>query len=177
MVIIYNYKFPWKSKSANVIQKHNTNQSLRPPGPVVRPRWSRPSPSWRSPPPSWGPKWSSPWSGWLFSLPVISPPPWAVLLEFDWFISSTGTQHVYPTRAEVVLQCNVPDHHFLYSLAYEAFLLILCTVYAVKTRKVPENFNETRYIGFSMYGPGKGGPKACFVHFLIYHSDFWSLQH
>ncbi|CAK5036900.1 unnamed protein product [Meloidogyne enterolobii] len=66
-------------------------------------------------------------------------------------IQPPGTQHIYPTRAEVVLACNVPDHHFLYSLAYEAILLILCTVYAIKTRKVPENFNETRYIGFSMY--------------------------
>ncbi|KAF7638281.1 G_PROTEIN_RECEP_F3_4 domain-containing protein [Meloidogyne graminicola] len=66
-------------------------------------------------------------------------------------IQPPGTQHIYPTRADVVLACNVPDHHFLYSLAYEAILLILCTVYAIKTRKVPENFNETRYIGFSMY--------------------------
>uniref|UniRef100_A0A915NB71 G-protein coupled receptors family 3 profile domain-containing protein n=1 Tax=Meloidogyne javanica TaxID=6303 RepID=A0A915NB71_MELJA len=65
-------------------------------------------------------------------------------------IQPPGTQHIYPTRAEVVLACNVPDHHFLYSLAYEAILLILCTVYAIKTRKVPENFNETRYIGFSI---------------------------
>lgn len=65
--------------------------------------------------------------------------------------SRKGTQHIYPTRAEVVLACNVPDHHFLYSLAYEALLLIMCTIYAVKTRKVPENFNETRYIGFSMF--------------------------
>ncbi|CAK5019484.1 unnamed protein product [Meloidogyne enterolobii] len=51
-------------------------------------------------------------------------------------IQPPGTQHIYPTRAEVVLACNVPDHHFLYSLAYEAILLILCTVYAIKTRKI-----------------------------------------
>lgn len=35
-----------------------------------------------------------------------------------------------------MLTCNVPDHHFLYSLAYNGFLIIACTVYAVKTRKV-----------------------------------------
>lgn len=51
----------------------------------------------------------------------------------------------------MVLTCNVPDHHFLYSLAYDGFLIVLCTTYAVKTRKVPENFNETKFIGFSMY--------------------------
>uniref|UniRef100_A0A183BM47 G_PROTEIN_RECEP_F3_4 domain-containing protein n=1 Tax=Globodera pallida TaxID=36090 RepID=A0A183BM47_GLOPA len=77
---------------------------------------------------------------------LLSKPSWMVCT-----IRRTGTRHIYPTRADVVLTCNVPDHHFLYSLAYECLLLIMCTVYAVKTRKVPENFNETRYIGFSMY--------------------------
>uniref|UniRef100_A0AC35GRS0 G-protein coupled receptors family 3 profile domain-containing protein n=1 Tax=Panagrolaimus sp. PS1159 TaxID=55785 RepID=A0AC35GRS0_9BILA len=62
-----------------------------------------------------------------------------------------GTRHDYPTRDQVVLTCNVPDHHFLYSLMYDGLLIILCTTYAVKTRKVPENFNETKWIGFSMY--------------------------
>ncbi|KAE9551725.1 hypothetical protein FO519_005058 [Halicephalobus sp. NKZ332] len=62
-----------------------------------------------------------------------------------------GTRHDYPTRSQVVLTCNVPDHHFLYSLTYDAVLIVLCTFYAIKTRKVPENFNETKFIGFSMY--------------------------
>ncbi|VDO27430.1 unnamed protein product [Onchocerca flexuosa] len=62
-----------------------------------------------------------------------------------------GTKHYYPTRDQVVLKCNIPDHHFLYSLAYDAALIVFCTVYAIKTRKVPENFNETRFIGFTMY--------------------------
>ncbi|PAV91736.1 hypothetical protein WR25_03680 [Diploscapter pachys] len=61
------------------------------------------------------------------------------------------SRYDYPRRDQVVLTCNVPDHHFLYSLAYDALLIILCTVYAVKTRKVPENFNETKWIGFAMY--------------------------
>uniref|UniRef100_A0A914H5N1 G-protein coupled receptors family 3 profile domain-containing protein n=1 Tax=Globodera rostochiensis TaxID=31243 RepID=A0A914H5N1_GLORO len=75
-----------------------------------------------------------------------------MIFSIVWLIvQPPGTRHIYPTRADVVLTCNVPDHHFLYSLAYECLLLIMCTVYAVKTRKVPENFNETRYIGFSMY--------------------------
>ena len=28
---------------------------------------------------------------------------------------------------------------------------VLCTMYAFKTRKIPENFNEAKYIGFTMY--------------------------
>lgn len=67
------------------------------------------------------------------------------------FIVPPGTRLDYPTRDAVVLTCNVPEHHFLYSLAYDGMLLITCTVYAVKTRKVPESFNETKFIGFSMY--------------------------
>ncbi|KAM3725965.1 putative metabotropic glutamate receptor [Dirofilaria immitis] len=67
------------------------------------------------------------------------------------FIVPPGTKHYYPTRDQIVLKCNVPDHHFLYSLAYDAALIMLCTVYTIKTRKVPENFNETRFIAFTMY--------------------------
>ncbi|CAP23141.1 LOW QUALITY PROTEIN: Protein CBR-MGL-1, partial [Caenorhabditis briggsae] len=67
------------------------------------------------------------------------------------FVVPPGWRHHYPTRDQVVLTCNVPDHHFLYSLAYDGGLIVLCTIYAVKTRKVPENFNETKFIGFSMY--------------------------
>lgn len=37
------------------------------------------------------------------------------------------------------------------SFAFSGFLAVLCTIYAVKTRKIPENFNEARFIGFTMY--------------------------
>ena len=30
-------------------------------------------------------------------------------------------------------------------------LITVCTFYAIKTRKVPENFNEAKFIGFTMY--------------------------
>ncbi|GMT07734.1 hypothetical protein PENTCL1PPCAC_29908, partial [Pristionchus entomophagus] len=68
-------------------------------------------------------------------------------------VTPPGTRPDYELvdRYTVVLTCNVPDHHFLYSLIYDVILVVLCTVYAVKTRKVPENFNETKFIGFSMY--------------------------
>lgn len=51
----------------------------------------------------------------------------------------------------MVLKCNVPDAYFLVSLIYDGTLIVLCTVYAVKARQVPENFNEAKFIGFTMY--------------------------
>ena len=38
--------------------------------------------------------------------------------------------------------------HFFF---YIMILAPLCTYYAFKGRNIPENFNETKYIGFSMY--------------------------
>jgi Na+/proline symporter len=43
------------------------------------------------------------------------------------------------------------DLWFLLSLGYNMILILVCTVYAVKTRKIPENFNESKHIGFAMY--------------------------
>lgn len=37
------------------------------------------------------------------------------------------------------------------TLGYNILLVVLCTYYAFVTRKVPANFNESRYIGFVMY--------------------------
>ena len=51
----------------------------------------------------------------------------------------------------VLIRCRVPDSSFAASLAYDVALVLVCTLYAVKTRKIPENFNESKFIGFTMY--------------------------
>ncbi|XP_078364650.1 extracellular calcium-sensing receptor-like [Oculina patagonica] len=40
---------------------------------------------------------------------------------------------------------------FLAVCSYTLTVALLCTYYAFKARGIPENFNETKYIGFSMY--------------------------
>uniref|UniRef100_A0AC35F4M8 G-protein coupled receptors family 3 profile domain-containing protein n=2 Tax=Panagrolaimus sp. PS1159 TaxID=55785 RepID=A0AC35F4M8_9BILA len=70
---------------------------------------------------------------------------------FFLFFDPPATDIQFPTRIETVLTCKNATQHLAISLGYNIALIILCTVYAVKTRKIPENFNETRLIGFTMY--------------------------
>ena len=51
----------------------------------------------------------------------------------------------------IILKCYMNKYSFLISLSYNAILVLICTVYAIRTRKVPENFNETKFIGFTCY--------------------------
>ncbi|XP_065079892.1 metabotropic glutamate receptor 1-like [Ochlerotatus camptorhynchus] len=62
-----------------------------------------------------------------------------------------STEHQYPTRQRTVLACNTTRMGILVPLAFIFLLIILCTLYAWKTRNVPENFNEAKFIGFAMY--------------------------
>lgn len=57
----------------------------------------------------------------------------------------------YPSLNEVKLICNTTPLAITTSLGFDFFLILMCTIYAVKTRNVPENFNEAKFIGFTMY--------------------------
>ncbi|XP_077373909.1 glutamate receptor, metabotropic 8b isoform X2 [Festucalex cinctus] len=56
-----------------------------------------------------------------------------------------------PRDARGVLKCDMSDLALVCSLGYSILLMVTCTVYAVKTRGVPETFNEAKPIGFTMY--------------------------
>ncbi|XP_062537506.1 metabotropic glutamate receptor 1-like isoform X2 [Armigeres subalbatus] len=62
-----------------------------------------------------------------------------------------STEHQYPNRQRTVLACNTTRIGIMVPLAFIFLLIILCTLYAWKTRNVPENFNEAKFIGFAMY--------------------------
>ncbi|KAG7280590.1 hypothetical protein CRUP_028316 [Coryphaenoides rupestris] len=77
-----------------------------------------------------------------------------LLVVLVWLLVETPgvRKEVSPERRDVVtLKCNSKDSSMLVSLTYNCILIILCTVYAFKTRKCPENFNEAKFIGFTMY--------------------------
>ena len=62
-----------------------------------------------------------------------------------------GTTYVFPERMAVVLRCKTSNLSIVVSLMYNMVLIVMCTVYAFKTRKIPENYNEAKYIAFTMY--------------------------
>ncbi|XP_068172256.1 metabotropic glutamate receptor 7-like [Antennarius striatus] len=56
-----------------------------------------------------------------------------------------------PALARGVLKCDISDLQTICLLGYSILLMVTCTVYAIKTRGVPEGFNEAKPIGFTMY--------------------------
>eukprot|EP00794_Sanderia_malayensis_P011929 gene11929-13164_t len=60
-------------------------------------------------------------------------------------------QFNYDNKSYTLIHCNSNTNDLIVSIAYNLLLIFLCTIYAFRTRKVPENFNEARFIGFVMY--------------------------
>ncbi|XP_054753127.2 metabotropic glutamate receptor 2-like [Lytechinus pictus] len=56
---------------------------------------------------------------------------------------------VAPQQVELI--CNFPSEEIITSLSYNFILITLCSSYAVLTRKVPNNYNESRFIGLCVY--------------------------
>ncbi|XP_015259243.1 PREDICTED: metabotropic glutamate receptor 7-like [Cyprinodon variegatus] len=73
----------------------------------------------------------------------VDPP--NIIIDFD------EQRTTNPNQARGVLKCDITDLQIICSLGYSILLMVTCTVYAIKTRGVPENFNEAKPIGFTMY--------------------------
>ncbi|XP_064210867.1 metabotropic glutamate receptor 2 isoform X1 [Tribolium castaneum] len=76
-----------------------------------------------------------------------------VLINGVWMVISPAKAiHHYPTREDNLLVCSsYIDASYMIAFTYPIFLIVICTVYAVLTRKIPEAFNESKHIGFTMY--------------------------
>lgn len=54
----------------------------------------------------------------------------------------------YPTREDNLLVCDsYIDASYMIAFFYPIVLIVICTIYAVLTRKIPEAFNESKHIG------------------------------
>lgn len=74
-----------------------------------------------------------------------------VLISF-WMLKRVQPREKFTyTFNKTILECDTPAQAVVVPLAFVFLLIILCTVYALKTRNVPENFNEAKFIGFCMY--------------------------
>ncbi|XP_071105255.1 uncharacterized protein [Haliotis cracherodii] len=51
----------------------------------------------------------------------------------------------------VEVTCKLPETGFLVSVVCNLTLVLVCTFYAMKTRKLPDNFNESRFVSFCVY--------------------------
>ncbi|XP_046866134.1 metabotropic glutamate receptor 2 isoform X2 [Drosophila willistoni] len=76
-----------------------------------------------------------------------------ILINGVWMvIAPSHAMHHYPTREDNLLVCDsYIDASYMIAFFYPILLIIVCTVYAVLTRKIPEAFNESKHIGFTMY--------------------------
>ena len=78
-----------------------------------------------------------------------------VIVFIIWLVlEPPGTRQDIPdsnNRFIVVLKCNMKELSVLISLSYNMLLILVCTIYAVLTRKIPSSFNESKFIGFTMY--------------------------
>uniref|UniRef100_A0AAQ4NXV6 Metabotropic glutamate receptor 5 n=1 Tax=Gasterosteus aculeatus aculeatus TaxID=481459 RepID=A0AAQ4NXV6_GASAC len=67
------------------------------------------------------------------------------------FLMEAPVIHDYPSIRQVNLICNTTNLGVVAPLGYNGLLILSCTFYAFKTRNVPANFNEAKYIAFTMY--------------------------
>ncbi|XP_040572263.1 metabotropic glutamate receptor [Lepeophtheirus salmonis] len=70
----------------------------------------------------------------------------------SFLISPPEAIHHYPTREDNLLVCKAfIGSKYIIAFSYPILLVVVCTIYAILTRKIPEAFNESKFIGFSMY--------------------------
>ncbi len=57
---------------------------------------------------------------------------------------------LYPTE-RYVLVCEIYPLHLFLAQFYNIVLCVVTTAYSILTRKLPDSFNESRFINLSMY--------------------------
>lgn len=55
------------------------------------------------------------------------------------------------TRQYIELMCEVSTEHRVGQLCWDVFIVLQCCYFAIKTRNLPANYNQTRFIAFSVF--------------------------
>lgn len=87
------------------------------------------------------------------NIPLFPPPCSSqLLINGVWIIINPAHAiHHYPTREDNLLVCDsYIDASYMIAFFYPIVLIVICTIYAVLTRKIPEAFNESKHIGESI---------------------------
>uniref|UniRef100_A0A8D0DFV5 Glutamate metabotropic receptor 4 n=1 Tax=Salvator merianae TaxID=96440 RepID=A0A8D0DFV5_SALMN len=87
----------------------------------------------------------------LISLQLLGVCIWFIVDPSHSVIDYEDQRTTDPRFARGVLKCDISDLSLICLLGYSMLLMVTCTVYAIKTRGVPETFNEAKPIGFTMY--------------------------
>ncbi|KAK7884598.1 hypothetical protein WMY93_027721 [Mugilogobius chulae] len=82
---------------------------------------------------------------------VVSVFVWFAVIPPHTIIDYEELRPPNPDLARGILKCDMSDLSIICCLSYSIILMVTCTVYAVKSRGVPETFNEAKPIGFTMY--------------------------
>lgn len=87
----------------------------------------------------------------LISVQLLGVLVWFAVDPPNTIIDYDEQKTINPMLAHGMLKCDITDLQIICSLGYSILLMVTCTIYAIKTRDVPEDFNEAKPIGFTMY--------------------------
>lgn len=94
-------------------------------------------------------KFMSPFSQVILAFSLISIE--SIIAISMLFIEPPEIELQYPRETLNLIVCKESPTTIISPLAFIFILIIMCTYYAFKTRNVPENFNETKFVGFAIY--------------------------
>ncbi|CAB0006433.1 unnamed protein product, partial [Nesidiocoris tenuis] len=86
-----------------------------------------------------------------------------VMINVVWMIVSPPKAiYYYPTREDNLLVCrSYVDASYMIAFGYPILLIVICTVYAILTRNIPEAFNESKHIAFLRNWVDRKLPVSC----------------
>ncbi|KAH9514733.1 hypothetical protein Btru_023451 [Bulinus truncatus] len=93
----------------------------------------------------------SPWSQIFFASALIFIQLVICIVVWLKYLPTARKTHPVPTEKYVELSCDMTLPGLISYLVYNLFLVTLCSIFAFKTRMLPENFNESRFISICVF--------------------------